>query len=114
MSVMGYTKSTRDARARARESRAAKRRQHLEQTKADLKDLNNFLNARHQLRVVDFWLDSKVSELHTQADARRAASRAMASEALAAMRGRGLTIDEIARMAGLTTEAINNHLRPPK
>lgn len=111
---MGYTKSTRDARARARESRATKRRQHLEQAKADLKDLNNFLNARHRLRAVDLWLDSRVSELHAQADLRRTANRAAASEALAAMRGRGLTIDEIARMAGLTTEAINRHLRAPR
>ncbi len=111
--AMAYTKSTRDARAqaRARDSQAAKRRQCLEQAKANLRDLNDFLNAKYRLAEVDVWLEERLAALHTTADARRAAYRQEAGKALTHMTARGMTAEEIARMAGLTADTVQGYLR---
>ena len=109
---MAYTKSTRDARAqaRARDSQTAKRRQCLEQAKANLRDLNDFLDAKYRLAEVDVWLDERVAALHTTADARRAAHRREASKALGDMSARGMSLEEIARMAGVAAETVLGYL----
>lgn len=111
---MAYTKSTRDARAqaRARESQAAKRRLCLEQAKANLRDLNDFLDAKCRLAEVEVWLDERIAAVHATADARRIAHRREASAALADMTARGMTVEEIAQMAGMTTETVHDYLTP--
>ena len=109
---MAYTKSTRDARAqaRARNSQAAKRHLCLEQAKANLRDLNDFLDAKYRLAEVDVWLDERVAALHTTADARRAAHRLEAAKALADMSARGMSVEEIARMAGMPATTVLGYL----
>lgn len=109
---MAYTKSTRDARAqaRARDSQVAKRRQCLEQAKANLRDLNDFLDARYRVAEVDVWLDERIAALHATADARRAAHRHEAAKALAHMSARGMSVEEIARMASMTAETVQGYL----
>lgn len=109
---MAYTKSTRDARAqaRARNSQAAKRHLCLEQAKANLRDLNDFLDAKYRLVEVDVWLDERVAALHTTADARRAAHRRQAAKALADMSARGMSVEEIGRMAGVAAETVQGYL----
>jgi DNA-binding NarL/FixJ family response regulator len=90
----------------------AKRRQCLEQVKANLRDLQGFFDAKHRLAKVDLWLDERIAELHAQADGRQTIHRREAAEALTAMIARGMTVDEIARMAGMTAETVNGYLRP--
>ena len=111
---MAYTKSTRDARARARarDSQAAKRRQCLEQAKANLRDLNDFLDAKYRLVEVDVWREERIAALHTKADARRAAHRQEAAKALADMSARGMSVEEISRMAGVAAETVQGYLTP--
>ncbi len=95
LKAMAYTKSTREARAKARacESQAAKRRQCLEQAKANLRDLNDFLDAKYRLAEVDLWLDERIAALHTTADARRITHRQEAAAALADMTARGMSVE---------------------
>ncbi|GJF18153.1 hypothetical protein NGTWS1803_06880 [Mycolicibacterium cyprinidarum] len=109
---MAYTKATRKARADAREARLAQRRQRLEDTKAELRLLVELLTARRRLAEVDVWLDERIAVLQATADARRAAHREEAANALAGMTARGMTVDEIARMAGMTAETVNGYLMP--
>ena len=109
---MAYTKSTRDerARARTRESQAAKRRQCLEEAKANLRDLNDFLDAKYRLAEVDVWLDERIAALHTTADARRIIHRKAAAAALADISARGMSVEEIARMAGMPATTVLGYL----
>jgi hypothetical protein len=109
---MAYTKSTRDTRAqaRARDSQAAKRHQCLEQARANLRDLNDFLDAKYRLAEVDVWLDERIAALHTTADARRIVHRKAAAAALADISARGMSVEEIARMAGMPATTVLGYL----
>lgn len=110
MSVMAYTESTRRKRAKARESAQEIRRQRLEDERANLRALNVFLDAKYRLAKVDLWLDDRIAELHAKADARRITDQQDAANALAGMIARGMTVEEIARMAGMTAETVNGYL----
>lgn len=108
---MAYTESTRRKRAEAREARQAARRQRLEDEKANLRALNLFLDAKYRLAKVDLWLDDRIAELHAQADTRRITDQQDAANALAGMIARGMSVEEIARMAGMTAETVNGYLK---
>lgn len=107
---MAYTESTRRKRAKAREAAQEIRRQRLEDERANLRALNVFLDAKYRLARVDLWLDDRIAELHAQADRRRTIHRQEAANALAQMVARGMTVEEIARMAGMTAETIDGFL----
>ena len=109
---MAYTESTRRKRAAAREARQAARRHRLEDEKANLRALNVFLDAKYRLARVDLWIDACVADLQAQADRRRTVHRQEAANALAQMTARGMTVEEIARMAGMTAETVNGYLMP--
>jgi len=108
---MAYTESTRRKRAKAREAAQEIRRQHLEDERANLRALNVFLDAKYRLARVDLWLDDRIAELHAQADRRRTTHRQEAANALAQMVARGMTVEEIARMAGMTAETVTGYLK---
>lgn len=108
---MAYTKAIRKARADAREARLAQRRQRLEDTKAELRSLVEFLTARRRLAEVDVWLDERIAALQATADARRAAHCQEAANALADMTARGMTVDEIAGTAGLPPTTLHGYLK---
>ena len=107
---MAYTESTRNKRAHARQARQAVRRQRLDDARADLRSLKAFLTANRRLLEVDVWLDDKLADLHATAESRRATHRQDAATALADMSARGMSVEEIARMAGITTETVHNYL----
>ena len=107
---MAYTKATRKARSDAREAGLAQRRQRLEETKAELRSLVAFLTARRRLAEVDVWLDEKLAAIHAKAETQRAALHREATQALADMTARGMTVEEIARMAGMTAETVHGYL----
>lgn len=108
---MAYTQSTRQKRAGAREALQATRRERLENERANLRALNVFLDAKYRLAKVDLWLDDRIAELHAQADTRRITDQQDAASALAGMIARGMTVEEIARMAGMTAETIDSLLK---
>lgn len=107
---MAYKKSTRDARATAREARLAKRRRLLDDARANLRDVNDFLDAKYRLAEVDLWLDIRLAEVQAQADRRRTALQQDATKALTGMAARGMQVEEIARMVGVTTETVHKLL----
>ena len=107
---MAYTESTRNKRAHARQARQAVRRQRLDDARADLRSLKAFLTANRRLLEVDVWLDDKLADLHATAESRRATHRQDAATALADMTARGMSVEEIARMAGMAPEVIQNFL----
>ncbi|CAN1493687.1 hypothetical protein MCEMAEM6B_00270 [Mycobacteriaceae bacterium] len=107
---MAYTNATRRTRAAVREAALVSRRGKLDEARANLRDLNSFFDATHQLASVDLWLDSKLADLHARAEARRTECRAKAGAALADMRDRGLTVGEIARMSGMPEETLRGYM----
>jgi DNA-binding NarL/FixJ family response regulator len=107
---MAYTESTRKTRAKARQAGQAVRRQRLEDARADLRSLKAFLAANRRLLEVDVWLDDRLVELHATAESRRTTHRQDAATALADMTARGMSVEEIARMAGMTAETVHNYL----
>jgi hypothetical protein len=107
---MAYTNATRRTRAAAREAALVSRRAKLDEARANLRDLNNFFDAAHQLTSVDLWLDSKLADLHARAEAQRTECRAKAGAALADMRDRGLTVGEIARISGMPEETLRGYM----
>jgi hypothetical protein len=109
---MAYTESTRNKRAKARQASQAARRQHLDDVRADIRALTAFLAANRRLLEVDVWLDDRLATLHARAEARRAIHRRDAAAAVTDMTSRGMTIEEIARMVGMTAEAVDSYLRP--
>lgn len=110
LSTMGYTRSTRNARAAAREARLAKRRQQFDDARANLRDLNAFLDASQRLAESELWFEARLADLHAQADQRRSACRQDAARSIQAMTARGMTAEEIAWMAGMTTGAIQEFI----
>lgn len=110
LNTVAYTESTRKKRAEAREAASAARRQRLEDEKANYRALRTFLDAKYRLAKVDLWLDTRITELQAQADGHRSTHSREAADALADMTARGMTVNEIARMAGMAPEVIQNFL----
>lgn len=110
LGAVAYTESTRKKRAQAREAASAARRQRLEDEKANYRALRTFLDAKYRLAKVDLWLDTRLAELQAQADGHRSTHSREAADALTDMTARGMTINEIARMAGMAPEVIQNFL----
>ena len=107
---MAYTNATRRTRAAIREAALVSRRGKLDEARANLRSLKAFLTANRRLLEVDVWLDDKLADLHATAESRRATHRQDAATALADMTARGMSVEEIARMAGMTTETVHNYL----
>jgi DNA-binding NarL/FixJ family response regulator len=107
---MAYTNATRRTRAAIREAALVSRRRKLDEARANLRSLKAFLTANRRLLEVDVWLDEKLADLHATAESRRATHRQDAATALADMAARGMSVEEIARMAGMTTETVHNYL----
>ena len=110
LSAMAYTESTRRKRAKAREAAQEIRRQRLEDEKANLRALNVFFDAKYRLAKVELWLDDRIAELHAKADTRRTIHQQEAANALAGMIARGMTVEKIARMAGMTAQTVERYL----
>lgn len=108
---MGYTKSTRNARAAAREARLAKRRQQFDDARANLRDMKAFLDASQRLAEAELWFEARLADLNAQADLRRSACRQDATRSIQAMTARGMTADEIAWMAGMTAVTIQEFIK---
>ena len=106
------TKSARTAaRQAARKSATAAQEAIAQRTGCNAEDLAVFFSAGERSESVDAWLAGRMAALREQADEGRAEHRRAAGAALAAMRGRGETVREIARMAGIGEKSARELMR---
>jgi len=107
--------TTRSARASAREAarRAAEAAQEAiaARTRRNTEDLAAYFSALERGRTVDDWLEERMAVLRAQAEGRRVEHRRACGAALAAMRERGESVRDIARMAGIGENAARELMR---
>jgi len=108
---MGNKAVSKEARRAAREAATAAQQEVIQRTKANVEDLAAFFDARERAEAVDEWLAERQQALAEQAARRRAAQRLQCGTALRAMRDRGETLREIARMAGISEKAVRELVR---
>lgn len=108
---MGNKAVSKEARRAAREAATAAQQEVIQRTKANVEDLAAFFDARERAEAVDEWLAERQQALAEQAARRRAAQRLGCGTALRAMRDRGETLREIARMAGISEKAVRELIR---
>jgi hypothetical protein len=97
---------TKEARRAAREAAVAAQEELARRTRANVEDLATFFSARERADAVDEWLAGRQQVLREQAAQRRAEQRVECGRALRAMRDRGETVREIARMAGAAEKTV--------
>ena len=102
---------TKEARRAAREAAAASQEELARRTKANVEDLATFFSARERADSVDEWLSERQQALREQAAQRRGQQRVQCGRALHAMRERGESVREIARMAGVTDKTVRELIR---
>ena len=96
---------------RAREAVKASQREVLERAARNADDLAVFYSSQERLDAVDEWLETKIAGLREQADAKRAEHRRAAGTALRALRDRGETVRDVARLAGITEKTARELIR---
>lgn len=95
----------------AREAVKASQREVLERAARNADDLAVFFSSRERLDAVDDWLQAKITGLKVQAEAKRAEHRRTAGLALVALRGRGETLRDIARLTGAGEKSLRELIR---
>jgi hypothetical protein len=108
---MGNKAVSKEARRAAREVATAAQDEVIRRTKANVEDLAAFFDARGRADAVDVWLGEREQALREQAAQRRSAQRLQSGSALRAMRDRGETVRDIARMAGVSEKAVRELIR---
>jgi hypothetical protein len=78
---------------------------------ANVQDLATFFTARERADGVDEWLAEREQVLREQAAGRRREHRVRCGQAVRAMRDRGESVREIARMAGVTEKTARELIR---
>lgn len=80
-------------------------------TRANVADLARFFSARERVEAVDGWLKARQQVLRADAERRRREQRVVCGRALAAMRDRGESLREIARMADVSEKQVRELMR---
>lgn len=111
MWVMTNKAITKEARRAAREAAVAAQEELARRTRANVEDLATFFSARERADAVDGWLAERQQVLREQAAQRRSEQRVQCGRALRAMRDRGESLREIARMAGVAEKAVRELIR---
>ena len=108
---MGNKAITKEARRAARSAAAASQEELARRTRANVEDLATFFSARERAEAVDEWLAERRQALREQAAQRRGQQRVQCGRALHAMRERGESLREIARMAGVPDKTVRELIR---
>ncbi len=111
MWVMANKAITKEARRAAREAAVAAQEDLARRTRANVEDLATFFSARERADAVDEWLAGRQQVLRERAAQRRSEQRVQCGRALRAMRDRGESLREIARMAVLSTASCSARSR---
>jgi hypothetical protein len=108
---MASSTTTKAARKAAREATIAAQEAVARRTRANMDDLTVFFSARQRADAVDDWLKDRVAALKVQADERRAGQLRECGAALGAMKERGESVRDIARMAGISEKSVRELIR---
>lgn len=108
---MANTVISKQARRAAREAASAAQDDVVRRTRANVEDLGRYFSARERVEAVDGWLSARQQVLREDAERRRGAQRVVCGQALAAMRDRGESLREIARMAKLSEKQARELIR---
>ena len=108
---MANAATTKAARRAARAAAVAAQEELARRTRANMEDLAVFFSARERADSVDEWLAGRVAVLQAQAARRRDGHRRQCGIALRAMRDRGESLRDIARMAGVGEKAVRDLIR---
>lgn len=108
---MANTVISKQARRAAREAASAAQNDLVRRTRANVEDLGRFFSARERVEAVDGWLEARQQVLREDAERRRGAQRVVCGQALAAMRDRGESLREIARMADVSEKQARELIR---
>jgi hypothetical protein len=103
--------TTKAARRAAREAVVAAQADLARRNRANMDDLAVFLSARQRADAVGEWFNERVAALKAQADERRAGQLRECGAALRAMKARGESIRDIARMAGIGEKMVRELIR---
>lgn len=95
----------------AREAVKASQKEVLERAARNAEDLAVFFSSRERLDAVDEWLEAKIAGLKEQADGKRAEHRRTAGLAVMALRDRGETLRDIARLTGVGEKGLRELIR---
>lgn len=95
----------------AREAVRASQKEVLERAARNAEDLAVLFSSRERLDTVDEWLETKIAGLKEQADGKRAEHRRTAGRAVIALRDRGETLRDIARLTGVSEKALRELIR---
>jgi hypothetical protein len=102
---------TKKARRAAREAAVAAQEELARRTRANVEDLATFFSARDRADAVDEWLADRQQLMRQQAAQRRTAQRVQCGRASRAMRDRGETLRELARMAGIAEKTVREMIK---
>jgi hypothetical protein len=108
---MGNKAISKEARRAAREAAAASQAELARRTRANVEDLARFFSARERADGVDEWFSERQHALREQAALRRGEQRVQCGLALRAMRDRGQSLREVARMAGVAEKTARELIR---
>ena len=108
---MANTVISKQARRAAREAAVAAQDELVRRTRANVADLATFFSARERVEAVDGWLKARQQVLRADAERRRREQRVVCGRALAAMRDRGESVREIARMADVSEKQVRDLMR---
>jgi hypothetical protein len=108
---MANAATTKAARRAARAAAVAAQEELARRTRANMEDLAVFFSARERADSVDEWLAERMAVLRAQAAGRRDGHRRQCGIALRAMRDRGESLRDIARMAGVGEKAVRDLIR---
>jgi hypothetical protein len=108
---MASSATTKAARRAAREAVVAAQADLARRNRANMDDLAVYLSARQRADAVDDWFKERVAALKVQADERRAGQLRECGAALRAMKDRGESVRDIARMAGVGEKTVRELIR---
>jgi hypothetical protein len=95
----------------AREAVQAAQREVLERAARNAEDLAVFFSSRERLAAVDEWLEVKTAGLKEVAEGKRAEHRRTAGLAVIALRDRGESLRDIARLTRVSEHALREMIR---
>src|SRR5580765_4762080 len=105
------TRTKQAARAQLLRVQAAAAAERRARERANIADLATFLHASAQVDEVELWLQERIDRLRVEAAERRCRHERAAGAALAAVRGRGETIEWIAAQVGMTPARLREALK---
>jgi hypothetical protein len=108
---MGHSATTKAARQAARVVAVAAQEELARRTRANVQDLATYFSARQRADGVDDSLRERVEVLRAHAEARRAEYLRQCGAALLAMKQRGQSVRDVARMAGVAEKTARELIR---